>query len=122
MSTQTMRAVQVHHYGGPEQLKLEEKPRPQPQTGEVLVRVYAAGVNPIDWKIRQGLMKDFQPVTFPSIPGIEVAGGVVEVGPGVTDFEVGQAVFGRSANGGGYAEYVAVPVGDLAHKPQILSF
>ena len=61
MSTQTMRAVQVHRYGGPEQLKLEEKPRPQPQTGEVLVRVYAAGVNPIDWKIRQGLMKEFSP-------------------------------------------------------------
>lgn len=122
MSTQTMRVIQIHSYGGPEVLKLEERARPDPQEGEVLVQVYAAGVNPIDWKIRQGLMKDFQPVTFPSIPGIEVAGRVVEVGPGVTDFEVGQAVFGRSANGGGYAEYVAVPVGDLAHKPQILSF
>jgi NADPH:quinone reductase-like Zn-dependent oxidoreductase len=77
MSTQIMRAVQVHRYGGSEQLKLEEKPRPQPQTGEVLVRVYAAGVNPIDWKIRQGLMKESRPVMFPYTPGIEMA-GVVE--------------------------------------------
>lgn len=122
MSTQTMRVMQIHSYGGPEVLKFEEKARPNPQEGEVLVQVYAAGVNPIDWKIRQGLMKDFQPVTFPFIPGIEVAGVVADLGPGVTDFEVGQAIFGRSANGGGYAEYVAVQVGDLAHKPQNVSF
>jgi NADPH:quinone reductase-like Zn-dependent oxidoreductase len=54
-ATQSMRAIQVHRYGGPEQLKLEELPRPEPSSGEVLLRVYAAGVNPIDWKIRQGL-------------------------------------------------------------------
>src|SRR5213082_652583 len=60
MSIKTMHAAEVHRYGGPEQLKLEEKPRPEPQTGEVLVRVYAVGVNPIDWKIRQGLMKEFR--------------------------------------------------------------
>jgi NADPH:quinone reductase-like Zn-dependent oxidoreductase len=116
-----MQAVQIHSYGGPEQLKLEQAPRPAPQAGEVLVRVSAAGVNPIDWKIRQGLMKDFQPVVFPYIPGIEVAGVVADLGPGVTAFEVGQAVFGKSANGA-YAEYVAVPAEDLAHKPQTLSF
>lgn len=121
MTIQTMQAVQIHSYGGPEQLKLEQAPRPAPQAGEVLVRVSAAGVNPIDWKIRQGLMKDFQPVTFPYIPGIEVAGVVADLGPGVTAFEVGQAVFGKSANGA-YAEYVAVPAEDLAHKPQTLSF
>jgi NADPH:quinone reductase-like Zn-dependent oxidoreductase len=121
MTIQTMQAVQIHSYGGPEQLKLEQAPRPAPQAGEVLVRVYAAGVNPIDWKIRQGLMKDFQPVTFPYIPGIEVAGVVADLGLGVTAFEVGQAVFGKSANGA-YAEYVAVPAEDLAHKPQTLSF
>ena len=120
--TTTMQAIRIHHYGGPEELKLEQSPRPVPQAGEVLVRVCAAGVNPIDWKIRQGLMKDFQPVTFPSILGIEVAGVVADLGSEVTDFEVGQAIFGRSANGGGYAEYVVVPVGDLAHKPQNVSF
>src|SRR5215471_20124780 len=113
MATQTMRAIQVHQYGGPEQLKPEEKPRPEPQVGEVLVRVYAAGVNQIDWKIRQGLMKNFQPVTFPYTPGIELAGVIEAVGPGVTAFEPRQAVLGRCASGA-YAEYVAVPVEDLA--------
>jgi len=121
MSTQTMQAVQVHRYGGPEQLKLEEKPRPQPQTGEVLVRVYAAGVNPIDWKIRQGLMKESRPVTFPFTPGIEVAGVVEDVGPTVTAFEIGQAVFGQIAEGA-YAEYITESVEALALKPETLSF
>src|SRR5438552_10859432 len=121
MSTQTMRAVQVHHYGGPEQLKLEEKPRPQPQTGEVLVRVYAAGVNPIDWKIRQGLMKESRPVTFPYTPGIEVAGLVEDIGPTETTFEIGQAVFGQIAEGA-YAEFLTVPVEALALKPKTLNF
>ena len=121
MSTQTMRAVQVHRYGGPEQLKLEEKPRPEPQMGEVLVRVYAAGVNPIDWKIRQGLMKESRPVTFPYTPGIEVAGVVEDVGPTVTAFEIGQAVFGQIAEGA-YTEYLTVSVEALALKPQTLNF
>jgi NADPH:quinone reductase-like Zn-dependent oxidoreductase len=121
MSTPTMWVIQVHNYGGPEQLKLEEKPRPEPSSGEVLVRVHAAGVNPIDWKIRQGLLKDFQPVTFPYTPGIEVAGVVEEVGSGVTAFELGQAVYGQVA-AGAYAEYLTVPVEALALKPQTLSF
>jgi NADPH:quinone reductase-like Zn-dependent oxidoreductase len=116
-----MRAIQFHQYGGPEGLKLEEKPRPEPQAGEVLVRVYAAGVNPIDWKIRQGLMKNFQPVTFPYTPGIELAGVIEEVGPDVTAFEHRQAVLGRCASGA-YAEYLTVPVDALALKPEILSF
>ena len=121
MATQTMRAIRVYGYGGPEQLKLEWIERPEPQAGEVLLRVHAAGVNPIDWKIRQGLMKDFQLVMFPYIPGIEVAGVVEEVGPGVTAFEIGQAVFGQSARGA-YAEYVAVYAEALAPKPETLSF
>src|SRR5437899_11132292 len=116
MTTQTTRVIQVYRYGGPEQLKLERKPRPEPQASEVLLRVHAAGVNQIDWKIRQGLMKDFQPVTFPYTPGIEVAGVVEDVGPGVTAFEIGQAVFGQSARGA-YAEYVAVSDEALSPTP-----
>src|SRR5436309_492400 len=81
----------------------------------------AAGVNPIDWKIRQGLMKEFRPVTFPYTPGIELAGVVEDVGPTVTAFEIGQAVFGQIAEGA-YAEYLTVPVEALALKPKILSF
>ena len=121
MAPQTMRVIQVYRYGGPEQLKLEQKLRPEPQAGEVRVRVHAAGVNQIDWKIRQGLMKDFQPMTFPYIPGIEVAGVVEDVGPGVKAFEIGQAVFGQSAKGA-YAEYITESVEALALKPEILSF
>jgi NADPH:quinone reductase-like Zn-dependent oxidoreductase len=121
MSTQTMRVIHVHRYGGSEQLQLEEHPRPEPKRGEVLVRIHAAGVNPIDWKIRQGVMKDVMPVTFPYIPGIEIAGVVEEFGPGVTDWEIGQAVFAQVAEGG-YAEYLAVPAAALALKPEALSF
>lgn len=121
MSTHIMRAMQIHSYGGPEQLRLEETPRPAPQAGEVLVRVHAAGVNPIDWQILEGLMKDVKPVTFPFIPGIEVAGVVEAVGPGVTADLIGQAVLGQIAQGA-YAEYVSVPVEVLALKPKTFSF
>lgn len=120
-TTQTMRAIQVHAYGGPEQLKFEEKPRPEPQAGEALVRIYAAGVNPIDWKIRSGAMQAMQPVSFPYTPGIEMAGVVEAVGPDVTAFEVGQAVMGRCESGA-YAQYNAIPVETLARKPETLSF
>jgi NADPH:quinone reductase-like Zn-dependent oxidoreductase len=121
MSTHTMRLIQVYRYGGPEQLKLEAKPRPEPSSGEVLLRVHAAGVNPLDWKIRLGLLKEFQPVTFPYTPGIEVAGAVEAVGPGVTAFEIGQAVYGQIARGA-YAEYLTVPAEALALKPETVSF
>ncbi len=121
LATQTMWAVRVYSYGGPEQLKLERVERPRPQAGEVLLRVHAAGVNPLDWKIRQGLMKEFMPMTFPYIPGIEVSGVVEEVGPGVTAFEIGQAVYGQSAKGA-YAEYLTISVETLALKPETLSF
>ena len=113
MARQTMQAIQIHSYGGPEQLKLEEKPRPEPQVGEVLLRVHAAGVNQLDWRIRQGLMQDFQPVTFPYTPGLEMAGVVEDVGPAVTAFKRGQAVLGQTS-AGAYAEYLTIPVEALA--------
>jgi NADPH:quinone reductase-like Zn-dependent oxidoreductase len=116
-----MQAIQVHQFGGPEQLKLEQVPRPQPQTGEVLVRVYAVGVLPAEWKMRQGFFKDVFPVSFPYIPGSAFAGVVEEIGTGVTDFQVGQAVFGRS-KGGAYAEYTTASIETLAPKPETLSF
>jgi D-arabinose 1-dehydrogenase-like Zn-dependent alcohol dehydrogenase len=74
MSTSTIQAIRVHQYGGPEQLKLEQIARPEPQADEVLVRVYAAGVAPADWKTRQGLMKDLRPMQLPYIPGSALAG------------------------------------------------
>ncbi|MFL5628961.1 MAG: alcohol dehydrogenase catalytic domain-containing protein, partial [Ktedonobacteraceae bacterium] len=120
MSTQTMQAILVHNYGGPEQLKLEQVQRPEPQAGEVLVRVYAAGVNPVDWKIRAGLMKDLWPMQFPYIPGSDLAGVVEEVGPGVSAFQPGEAVFGvtNPQFTGAYAEYAVAEAGLLARKPE----
>ena len=121
MSTQTIQAVRVHQYGEPKELKLEQISRPEPQAGEVLVRVLAAGVNPIDWKIRAGWLKDFIPMQFPYIPGLDLAGVVEEVSPGVTAFQKGQAVFGQGSKGA-YAEYAVAPVEKLAPKPKALSF
>jgi NADPH:quinone reductase-like Zn-dependent oxidoreductase len=121
MATAMMRVIQIHRYGGPEELQLEERPRPIPQAGEALLEVHAAGVNPLDCKIRQGLLQGVQPVTFPYTLGIEAAGVVEAVGAGVTDFAPGQAVYGSVA-GGAYAEYVAVPSEALAPKPKTLNF
>lgn len=121
MAQQTMRAIRVHQYGGSEQLRLEEIARPMAQEGEVLVRVHATGVLPAEWKLRQGLFARFMPVSFPYIPGSALAGVVEAVGPGVTQFQAGQAVFGRTPNGA-YAEYTTVPVETLALKPASLSF
>ena len=121
MSTQTIQAIRVHQYGGPEELKLERIPRPEPQAGEVLVRIHTAGVNPIDWKIRAGWLKDFLPMQFPYTSGLDLAGVVEEIGPGVTAFQKGQAVFGQSPKGA-YAEYTAAPVEKLAPKPKALNF
>lgn len=121
MPTETINAIQVHAYGDADQLKLERIARPEPQEGEVLVHVYAAGVNPIDWKIRKGWVKDFWPITFPYIPGVELAGVVEKVGPGVTTFQPGQEVFGGSSQGS-YTEYGIAPANALALKPKKLSF
>ena len=121
MSTRTINAIQVHDYGDTDQLKLEQIPQPEPQEGEVLVRVYAAGVNPMDWKFRSGLIKAFMPSTFPYVPGADLAGIVEKVGPGVTVFQPGQEVFGRSSNGS-YAQYSIAPANALALKPKTLSF
>jgi NADPH:quinone reductase and related Zn-dependent oxidoreductases len=117
----TMRAIQVHTYGDAAQLRLEEIAQPVPGEGEVLVRVHAAGVNALDWKIRSGLMKSVMPSTFPYVPGSELAGVVERVGPGVTAFQPGQEVYGHTS-GGAYAEYSIVPARALALKPTALSF
>src|SRR4029079_6442647 len=80
--SKTMKAIRIHNYGGPEVLHYEDAPRPEPQAGEVLVRVLAAGVNPIDWKVREGHMKYCWPRKFALIPGGDLSGVVDAVGPG----------------------------------------
>lgn len=120
MTEDQMRAARFHDYGAPDVLVVERAPRPEPKEGEVLVRVYAAGVNPIDWKLRAGYLKAFMPVELPYTPGYDLAGTVEEVGPGVTAFTPGHAVFGRGM--GTYAEYAIAPVTALAPKPDNISF
>jgi NADPH:quinone reductase-like Zn-dependent oxidoreductase len=121
MRSHLMRAVHFYAYGGPEQLVLEQVPRPEPQAGEVLVRVYAAGVNPIDWKIRKGFFKDVRPVPFPFTPGSELAGTVELLGPGITGWKRGQAVYGRGAKGA-YADYAVIAADQLSDIPHNISF
>ena len=120
MSSETMKAIRAHDYGGPEVLVLEEVPRPHPEAGQVLVQLHAAGVNPADWKYRSGMFKQFMPLRFPWTPGLEGAGVVAEAGPGADAFQPGQAVYGLIASS--YAEYAAAPTGDLQPKPANLTF
>lgn len=111
-----MKAIVVHQYGGPEVLKFEDFPDPVPGPGEVLVRVAAASVNPIDYKRRAGLTKDFYPLTFPGLIGVDVAGTVVKLGPGVEGFSVGDQVFAMADNT--YAELCVVNAAVLAKVPK----
>lgn len=120
MSHETMLAARIHGYGGPEVIVVEQAPRPEPKAGEALVRLKASGVNPADWKFRSGFMKQFMPLTFPWILGLEGAGIVDAVGPGVTALKPGQAVFGAINNS--YAEYAVAKVDELFAKPEHLSF
>jgi NADPH:quinone reductase-like Zn-dependent oxidoreductase len=113
-----MKAVEIHHFGGPEELKYEEAPMPSIQPDEVLVRVYASGVNPIDWKMRKGEHSgaaDF----FPWILGWDFSGVIEKTGSQVTDWKAGDEVYGRPDpnRNGTYAEYAAVKAGQIARKP-----
>jgi NADPH:quinone reductase-like Zn-dependent oxidoreductase len=111
-----MKAVVVHQYGGPEVLKFEEYPDPVPGSGEVLVRVAATSVNPFDYKRRSGSMKGSYPIQFPGLIGVDIAGTVVKIEPGVEGFSVGDEVFAMAADT--YAELCAVKATILAKVPK----
>jgi NADPH:quinone reductase-like Zn-dependent oxidoreductase len=124
-TSKAMKAIRIHNYGGPEVLHYEDAPRPQPQAGEVLIRVYAAGVNPIDWKVREGHMKDFWPHKLPLILGSDLSGVVEEIGAGPAAagrFKKGDEVYSIPdvLRDGAYAEYIVVREGELALKPKSL--
>jgi NADPH:quinone reductase-like Zn-dependent oxidoreductase len=110
-----MKAILIHGYGGPEVLKYEDYPEPVPGVGEVLVRVAASSVNPFDFKLRSGFFKDFIPLTFPAILGLDVSGTVESVGAGVTTFTRGDKVFAHASKT--YAEFCLVKATNLARIP-----
>ena len=119
MSNETMQAARIDDYGGPERIIIERVPRPEPKADQVLVRLKAAGVNPADWKMRDGFYKQFMPLAFPWIPGLEGAGIVEAVGSDVTTLKPGQAVYGPITNS--YAEYAVATATDLFAKPERLT-
>jgi NADPH:quinone reductase-like Zn-dependent oxidoreductase len=115
-----MRAIRFHDYGPPSVLVVDEIERPEPKEGEVLIRVRAAGVNQIDWKLRSGALQQYMPLQLPNILGLDVAGTVEAAGEGVTTFAAGDEVFGRGS--GTYADYATAPVTAIAHVPVGVTF
>lgn len=115
-----MKAIRIHEYGDASTLKLEDAPRRSAGDDQILVRIRDAGVNPIDWKIRQGYLKDLRPASFPLTIGQDFAGEVVEAGRSVKNFRVGDRVFGFAH--GSYAEYAVAPVSTVARIPDSMDF
>jgi len=118
-----MKAIRMHEFGGPEVLKQEDAPKPKPQDDEVLIKVYASGVNPVDWKIREGQRKEKFPVHFPLIPGWDVSGIVEEAGSKVKNLKQGDEVYSRPdpTKDGTYAEYVTVKANQVNLKPKSIN-
>jgi NADPH:quinone reductase-like Zn-dependent oxidoreductase len=110
-----MKAVRIHAYGHADQMKLEETPRPSIRSDEALVKIRAAGVNPVDWKIREGYLKNVLRASFPLTLGQDFAGDIVEAGKDIRDFKVGDRVFGFAS--GTYAEYTTLSAKDLVRMP-----
>jgi len=121
-----MRAAVIDAYGGSDRLQVRETPEPgEPGPGQVRLRVRAASVNPIDWKMRRGGLRLVMPAKFPLILGYDLAGEVDAIGPEVTRFQVGDAVFGHAeprSPGGSYAELAVARESSLAALPQSLTF
>lgn len=118
--SENMKAIVAHEFGGPEVLKLEEVPRPQPRENEILIKVIAAGVNPVDAMIRAGKFGAKAPI----IPGYDIAGVVEKAGAKVTKLKTGDAVYAYIdiPRGGGYAEYTTATEKEAALKPKSISF
>jgi NADPH:quinone reductase-like Zn-dependent oxidoreductase len=114
----TMRAVRVDRFGGPETLHIQNVAKPRPGPGEALVRVEATGVNPVDWKFREGFFKD---LPLPFTPGGDFCGTIAELGPNADGFKTGDIVFGSAPGSvGAEAEFLAIPVKYIALKPRTL--
>lgn len=119
-----MKAIVIEQYGGKEQLKEKELERPQISENQVLLEIHATSINQIDWKLREGYLKERLPFEFPIILGWDAAGIVAEAGESVRDFKVGDRVFARPATTrqGTYAEFVPVEENLLARMPENMTF
>jgi NADPH:quinone reductase-like Zn-dependent oxidoreductase len=119
-----MKAVRLHAYGDVDQFTFEDVPNPVPGDGEVLIRVVASGLNPVDLYIRQGYMAQIDPIDLPAILGVDAAGTVVALGPGVTGYALGDQVIAHVplSGSGAQAQFAAVPVVGLAKLPLDISF
>lgn len=122
-ATPTMKAIVIHEYGGPKVLKYEDVPRPEPKDNELLIRVIAAGVNPVDGMIRSGMFAN-ENRAFPIVLGGDIAGVVEKVGSKITKFKAGDPVFAYVSldNSGGYAQYALVTEREAAPKPKSLTY
>jgi alcohol dehydrogenase len=122
-----MKSAQIKRYGGSEVVEINQStPSPNdPSAGKVLVNVKAAGVNPADWKIREGYFQQMMPLQFPSTLGMDFSGLIEKVGDGVSDFRQGDEVYGRAAviegGSGAFAEMALANADSIAHKPKALS-
>lgn len=115
---ETMKAVRIHQFGGPEVLRYEEAPMPEPKANQILVRVHAAGVNPVDWKIREGVLGQDP---LPQVMGSDFSGVIEMCGSGVTEFHAGELVFGTVADeSGSYGEYALTTPSQITVKPEEL--
>lgn len=121
-----MKAVIVKEFGGRDKLEIADVPKPEPDEGEVLVRIKAAGVNPVDYKIRSGSYQGRMPIEMPLILGWDVSGIVEKNGFGASRFDPGEEVFAyarrKVLKNGTYAEYITLPESFLAYKPKSLTF
>lgn len=117
-----MKAIRINAYGGKEVLSYEDVPMPTAGAGEVLIKVQAAGINPLDWKVRAGMTKDWLRHKLPMTPGWDVSGSVDAVGQGVENFKIGDEIFGLLdiTRDGAYAEFVTARAKDMAKKPSSL--
>ena len=122
--TSTMKAVRIHAFGGREVLELNDIAIPEAKQGEVLIKIHAASVNPVDWKIRQGYLQPLLNHALPLTMGWDVSGEVVAVGGGVIHLKVGDEVYSRPniANNGSYAEYMTASAEEVALKPKSLTW
>jgi NADPH:quinone reductase-like Zn-dependent oxidoreductase len=119
-----MRAIRMHEFGGPEVLRLDEVPPPEPTAQQVRIRVRATGINPFDWKLREGRMRGRIDVRLPYTPGYDAVGTIDRVGAAVAGWKVGDEVLAalNRIPGGAYAEYAVASAQDVVRKPESMTF